>query len=62
MSYGIWIQNIRNFSKRVFYDEFIQYLLTIKGQKYQTLATEIWHFWNWSSVKNSDLQNISIQD
>ena len=62
MSYGIWIQNMKNHIKRVCYDDFIQYLLTFKGQKYQTLATEIWHFWTWSSVKNSDFQNISIQD
>ena len=50
MSYGICIQNIKNLIKRVCYDDFIQYLLTIKGQKYQTLATEIWHFWTWSRL------------
>ena len=62
MPCGIWIQNIKNLIKRVYYDDFIEYLLTIKGQKCQTLATEIWHFWTRSNVKNSRLQNISIQD
>ena len=53
MPYGKWIQNIKDFIKRVYYD-FMQYFLTVKGQKYQTLATEILHFWAWSSGKNSD--------
>ena len=41
MPYGILIQSIKNLIKRVYYDDFIQNLLTIKGQKYLTLATEI---------------------